>query len=173
MSPKSVKIGQKSGLFQSPSKTEIRSSFDENRVVRACQNLARLKLPKKLPKRAQLSPKSVKIGQKSGLFQSPSKTEIRSSFDENHVVKACQNLARLKLPKKLPKRAQLRPKSVKIGQKSGLFQSPSKTEIRSSFDENHVVEACQKLARLKLPKKLPKSVKIGQKSGFSFAAVKN
>ena len=71
--------------------------------------------------RVQSAQKPDEMGPKSGLFESPSKTEIRSGLDENHVVKACQNLARLKLPKKLPKRAQLRPKSVKIGQKSGLF----------------------------------------------------
>jgi len=89
------------------------------------------KIAKKLPKRAQPSPKSVKIGQKSSLFESPSKTEIRSSFDENHLVKACQNLARLKNCQKMHKRAQPSPKSVKIGQKSGFFSSPSKLK----FDE--------------------------------------
>ena len=114
---------------------------------------------------SKTGPKSVKIGQKSGLFESPSKTEIRSSFDENHLVKACQNLDRLKNCQKMHKRAQPSPKSVKIGQKSGFFSSPSKLKFAEFWTKIRFFKNGK--FRLKLPKNGPKNGPNGPKKAQS------
>ena len=143
-----------------PSKLKFAQFPTKIPFFKACQILDRLKLPK----RAQLSPKSVKIGPKSGFFSLPSNLKFARFPTKITFFKACQNSRPVEIAKKIAKTGPTEPKKCQNWPQIRVFSSPSKFK----FAEFGTKITFLKHAKfwLKLPKKLPKWTQKGPIRSF-------